>query len=76
MFLFPSMLSSLCSPLLQFSYFHAGPPARVIHMSSELCEMAVRLKAEKMKSKGVLSHYSSGLLPILRTLTRAGTVSR
>lgn len=50
-FLFPSWLAALGSPLLYFSYFHAGPPARVLHMSSELCEMAARLKAEKMKSK-------------------------
>lgn len=73
-FLFPSWLAALGSPLLHFSYFHAGPPARVLHMSSELCEMAAKLKAEKMKSKRVLSHYSSALLPILRTLTQAGTV--
>ena len=50
MFRFPSWLAAFCSPLLQFSYFHAGPRARVLHMSSELREMGVRLKAKKMKS--------------------------
>lgn len=47
MFRFPSWLAALCSPLLQFSYFHAGPQASVLHMSSELRETAVQLKAKK-----------------------------
>lgn len=51
MFRFPSWLAALCSPLLHFSYFHAGPRARVLHMSSELHETAVQLKAKKMKRK-------------------------